>query len=69
MKLSNEFKLVIELMLERLSTRDDVAFAIPGHIVSPETVTAEETEALNAAGFQWKEYENWKGYWLEIKNV
>ncbi len=69
MKLSDEFKLVIEMMLDRLSTRSGGAFAIPGEIVSPETVTAEEAEALNAAGFTWKEEEDWKGYWLDLKNV
>lgn len=66
MKLSNEFATVIELMLTRLESRQGAVFSIPSAIVSPETATVDEQEALDAAGFYWVDNETYTGYMYDL---
>lgn len=62
--MTEELKTVIEMMFDRMANRSGAAFAIPSDIVSPETVTKEEAQALEAAGFVWTEGEQYQGYML-----
>jgi hypothetical protein len=64
--MTEELKTVIEMMLGRLADRPGAAFSIPSDIVSPETVTDSEAQALEAAGFVWTEGEQYRGYMLEF---
>jgi len=64
--MTEEFKIVIEMMFRRLETRTGSAFFIPSDIVSPETATVSEEQALEAAGFVWTEGEKYSGYMLDL---
>ena len=64
--MTEELKTVIEMMIGRIANRSGAAFVIPNDIVSPETVTEEEAQALEAAGFVWTEGEKYSGYMLEF---
>ena len=64
--MTEELKTVIEMMIGRMANRSGAAFVIPNNIVSPETVTEEEAQALEAAGFVWTEGEKYSGYMLEF---
>lgn len=66
MQLTKEFTTVIELMFARAATKSGVGFGIPGDLVSPDTATEEEAKALAAAGFEWREEDGYKHYFVEF---
>lgn len=62
MKLTEELKNVMSLMINRLQDHEHAAFGIPGDLISPDTATAEELAALDEAGFVWVDEEEYRGY-------
>jgi hypothetical protein len=54
MKLSNEFIAVLDMVMAIEPKPKGFGFGIPSNILSPASVTSEQTQALEAAGFKWQ---------------
>lgn len=70
MKINNELKKVIELMLERGAGIEGFCFGIPSELVNPDNVSDQEHDALERAGFVWEEdqEQGYAGYVLYLND-
>lgn len=66
MKLSNEFIAVLDMVIAIEPKPNGFGFGIPSNILSPATVTAEQAQALEAAGFEWQDTETGGLYFAEL---
>lgn len=68
MKLSNEFMAVLNMIMDLDTKPEGFGFGIPEDILSPATVTAEQAQVLEAAGFEWQDNENGGLYFVSLRN-
>ena len=55
------------MMFIRMKDQNQGSFGIPASLISPDTVSTEEAEALQKAGFEWHaDEDSYSGYVMEI---
>jgi hypothetical protein len=66
MKISNELIAVLNMVMNLDTRPEGFGFGIPSNILSPASVTSEQTQALEAAGFEWQDTETGGLYFAEL---